>query len=57
MELAQQSSERICKVRDCTVLSKNIKALVCYAERAGLLEPSDEAWAVNRLLEVLQVDT
>ena len=39
------------------MLSKNIKALVCYAERAGLLEPSDEAWAVNRLLEVLQADT
>ena len=57
MELAQKPSERICKVRDCAVLCENIKALVCYAERAGLLEPSDEAWAVNRLLEVLQADT
>ncbi|MGN1030629.1 MAG: UDP-glucose--hexose-1-phosphate uridylyltransferase, partial [Butyricicoccaceae bacterium] len=39
------------------MLCENIKALVCYAEKNGLLEPSDEAWAINRLLEVMQADT
>ena len=39
------------------MLNESIKALVDYAERTGLIENADRVWAVNRLLEVMQVDT
>ena len=39
------------------MLNESIKALVDYAERTGLIENTDRVWAVNRLLEVMQVDT
>ena len=39
------------------MLNESIKALVDYAERTGLIHPADRVWAVNRLLEVMQVDT
>ena len=39
------------------MLNESIKALVDYAERTGLIENADRLWAVNRLLEVMQVDT
>ncbi len=39
------------------MLNESIKALVDYAERMGLIENADRVWAVNRLLEVMQVDT
>ena len=38
------------------MLNESIKALVDYAEHTGLIHPADHVWAVNRLLEVLQVD-
>ncbi len=39
------------------MLNESIKALVDYAERTGLIDNADRVWAVNRLLEVMQVDT
>ncbi len=39
------------------MLNESIKALVDYVERTGLIENADRVWAVNRLLEVMQVDT
>ena len=39
------------------MLNESIQALVDYAERTGLIENADRVWAVNRLLEVMQVDT
>ena len=39
------------------MLNESIKALVDYAERTGLIDTADRVWAVNRLLEVMQVDT
>ena len=34
----------------------SIKKLVTYGIRTGMLSPSDEVWAVNQLLETLQID-
>lgn len=39
------------------MLNESIKALVDYAEHIGLIHPADHVWAVNRLLEVMRVDT
>ena len=33
------------------MVDKEIAALVAYAERTGLIEPCERAWAVNTLLE------
>ena len=38
-------------------ISDQISALVEYALEAGLIEPADRIWAVNSLLEVLELDT
>ena len=35
----------------------SVKKLVTYGIRTGMLAPSDEVWAVNQLLEVLQMDS
>ena len=35
----------------------SVKKLVTYGIRTGMLSPSDEVWAVNQLLEVLQMDS
>ena len=35
----------------------SIKKLVTYGIRTGMLSPSDEVWAVNQLLETLQMDS
>ena len=35
------------------MVDKEIAALVAYAERTGLIEPCERAWAVNTLLEGL----
>lgn len=37
-------------------VSSAIKSLVLYAQREGLIEPSDETWAINRVLEILEED-
>ena len=37
-------------------MNKSIYGLVEYAVRCGLIEEEDSVWAVNRLLEVLQLD-
>lgn len=34
-----------------------IKDLVGYAVRTGLIEESDRIWAVNALLEAMQLDS
>ncbi|MEG1658381.1 MAG: UDP-glucose--hexose-1-phosphate uridylyltransferase [Oscillibacter sp.] len=34
-----------------------IRQLIAYALRAGLIEPGEETWAVNAVLEVLGLDT
>lgn len=34
----------------------SVKKLIDYAEKYGLTEPSDRAWAKNRVLEVLKID-
>ncbi len=34
-----------------------IKSLVAYAVRENLIEKEDEIWAVNRILEILQMDS
>lgn len=39
------------------MINKSIKQLVRYAVACGLVEEQDEIWAVNRLLEVLQLDS
>ena len=39
------------------MLNESIKALVDYAECTGLIDNADRVWAVNRLLEIMQVDT
>lgn len=39
------------------MLSESIHKLVTYAQRTGLIQPCDETWAVNRLLEVLCADS
>lgn len=38
-------------------VSSAIKSLVKYAEKEGLLSPSDEIWATNRILEILETDS
>lgn len=38
-------------------VSSAIKSLVKYAEKEGLIEALDERWAVNRILEILSMDT
>ena len=38
-------------------MNQYIFALVNYAERVGLITEDDRNWAVNRVLEVLQLDT
>ena len=38
-------------------MNKSIRQLVVYAVKNGLIEPVDEAWAVNRLLETMQADS
>lgn len=38
-------------------VSSPIKSLVKYAEKEGLLSPSDEIWATNRILEILETDS
>ena len=37
-------------------LSSAIKSLVAYAKREGLIEAVDNAWAINRILEILGED-
>lgn len=37
-------------------VSSAIKSLVKYAERYGLIESLDETWAINGILDVLQLD-
>ena len=39
------------------MVDKEIAALVAYAERTGLIEPCERAWAVNTLLEGLGLDS
>ena len=39
------------------MVDKEIAALVVYAERTGLIEPCERAWAVNTLLEGLGLDS
>ena len=34
-----------------------IKSLVAYAVREQLIEKADEIWAVNRILEILSMDS
>ena len=38
-------------------VSSAIKSLVKYAEKEGLIEALDERWAVNRILEILGMDS
>ncbi len=38
------------------MIHREIEKLVAYAERRGLLAAEDTAWAVNRLLELLQLE-
>ena len=38
-------------------VSSAIKSLVKYAEKEGLIEAPDERWAVNRILEILSMDS
>ncbi len=38
-------------------VSEAIKSLVEYAVNVGLLEEADKVWAVNRLLEIMQLDS
>ena len=37
-------------------VNEAIRSLVAYARRAELLEEGEETWAVNALLEVLELD-
>ena len=39
------------------MLNESIRNLTAYAIHTGLIEPADETWAINRLLEVLHVDS
>lgn len=39
------------------MIQKNIKALVAYALKTGLIEKSDEIYTTNRLLELFGLDT
>ena len=39
------------------MLNESIQALVSYAEAAGLIEKSDEIWAINQLLQVVGADS
>ena len=38
------------------MIDTNIRQLVAYAIDRDLIDPRDSRWAVNRLLEVLQMD-
>ncbi|MBO5462050.1 MAG: UDP-glucose--hexose-1-phosphate uridylyltransferase [Clostridia bacterium] len=38
-------------------VSSAIKSLVKYAEKEGLIEALDERWAINRILEILGMDS
>lgn len=38
-------------------VSSAIKSLVKYGVKEGLLQPQDEIWAINRILEVLEKDS
>ena len=39
------------------MMSQEIAALVQYALDKGLIGPEDETWAVNQLLDVLELDS
>ena len=39
------------------MINKSIKKLICYAKKCSLIEEYDEVYAINRILEALQLDS
>ena len=39
------------------MINKSVKKLVCYGIEKGLLSPRDEVFVINRILEILQLDS
>lgn len=39
------------------MINESIKALVDYVENTGLIDRADRIWAINRLLDLLHIDT